>query len=124
MSGDKSQPVFVWYALARGMYEYRIGKFAAAVETSQANRARIKAVGGNDPASAMVFAVEALSLYRAGDTEGARRSLAEAKKLIDEKFLVHLGGELNELWHDWLAAQILYREAETLLASKTQDPMK
>ena len=38
-----------------------------------------------------------------------RRSLAEAKKLIDEKFLVLYGGDLGDGWHDWLAAQLLYR---------------
>ena len=119
VSGDKLQPVFVWYALARGMYEYRTGKFDAAVTTSRANREHINATGGPDPAIAMVIAVRAFRCTAKAMPRAYRGSLAQAKKLIDEKFLVHLGGEMNELWHDWLAAQLLYREAETLLESKT-----
>lgn len=46
-----------------------------------------------------------LALYRTRDADGARRTLAEAKKLIDETFLVQLGGELQGYWHDWPAAQ-------------------
>jgi WD40 repeat protein/tetratricopeptide (TPR) repeat protein len=122
-SADPSQPLFVWLELARALYEYRTGKFAAALATSRANRTRIQAVGTEDPAIAMVFTVEALALYSTGDAAGARRSLGETKKLIDEKFLALLGGELG-YWHDWLAAELLYREAEALLETKTPEPKK
>ncbi len=121
-SGDRSQPAFVWFDLAKGLYEYRAGRFDAAVTTSRANRARIKAVGGADAAVAEVIAVEAMALYRTGDAHGARRSLAEAKKLIDEKFRVRFGADLEEDWDHWLAAQLLYREAEALLVSKKEEP--
>jgi hypothetical protein len=79
---------------------------------------------GENALAAAAFAVEALALHRSGDAEGARRSLAEAKKLIDEKFLVLYGGGLGEAWHDWLAAQLLYREAEALLENKQEQPKK
>ena len=112
VSNDPSQPVYLWYDLAKALYEYRVGRFDAAVKTCRANRARIKAVGGPSPAIAMVFAVEALALRRSGDADGARRSLADAQKLIDEYFLALGGGDSGELWHDWLAARLLCREAE------------
>ena len=65
-----------------------------------------------------------MALYHSGDAQGARGSLAEAKKLIDEKFRVRFGGDLEGDWDHWLAAQLLYREAEALLASKKEGPKK
>jgi tetratricopeptide (TPR) repeat protein len=117
-SGDRSQPAFVGYGLAKSLYEYRAGRFDAAVTTCRANRARTKAVEGEDAAIAAVIAVEAMALYHSGDVQGARGSLAEAKKLIDEKFRVRFGGDLEGDWDHWLAAQLLYCEAEALLAGK------
>jgi hypothetical protein len=121
MSGDNSQSVYMWFNLAKGMYEYRTGRFDAAVATCRANRTRIKAEGGVDAAlPAAVFAVESMALHRSGDTEGARCLLAELPKLTDEKVLVLNGGDVGNSWHDWLVAQLLYREAEALLGVKTQ----
>ena len=48
--------------------------------------------------------------------------MAQAKKLIDDNFLVLYGGGLGG--HDWLAAQLLYREAESLLQSEKNGPKK
>ncbi len=120
VSGDPSRPFFEWFDLAKALYEYRMGRFDAAVATSRANRTRIKATGGDDPAVAAVIAVEAMALHRAGDAQAARRSLTEAQKLIDEKVPVHFGGDVDG--HDWLAARRLCREAEALLESKTGEP--
>jgi len=122
--GDNSQPLFVWLDLARALYEFRIGKFDAAVATSVANRQRIKAVGGEAPAVAAVIAIQALALHRSGDAPGARSSLAEAQQMIDEKFLLFVGGELEGSWDNWLAAHLLYREAQALLETKPAKPRK
>jgi tetratricopeptide (TPR) repeat protein len=115
VSGDPSQPIFVWLDLARALYEFRLGRFDAAVATSRANRARVKAVGGGDEAVAAVIAVEAMALYRSGDAWGARRSLSDAKKRIADRRLARHGGDV--VGHDWLAAHLLFREAETMAES-------
>ena len=123
LSGDHSQPVFVWFDLAKGLYQYRQSRFDAAVATSRANRTRIKALGAWDSAVTAVIVVEAMALHRTGDTS-ARRSLAEVKKLIDEKFLARIGADMNVDWQNWLVAQLLYREAEALLEKKKDEPKK
>ena len=41
-------------------------------------------------------------LFEPGIRAGARGSPAEAKKLIDEKFLVLHGSGSGDGWHDWL----------------------
>ncbi len=83
-----------------------------------------RSVGDVDALAAAVFAVEAMALHRSGDAGGARSLLAELPKLIDKKLLVQSGSDLGEGWHDWLVAQLLYREAEALLASKKDAPKK
>ncbi len=109
----------MWFNLAKGMYEYRTGRFDAAVATCRATRTRIKAEGGvDDSLPAAVTALLAMALHRSGDTQGARRLLGELPKLIDEKLLHLSSGELADYWHDWLVARILYREAKSLRAER------
>jgi tetratricopeptide (TPR) repeat protein len=123
VSGDPDQPWYEWFLLTKGLYEYRAGRFDAAVTACRKARSQAKA-GDVNALAAAVFAVEAMALHHSGHADGARRSLAEARKLIKEKLLVLYGGDLGESWHDWLAAQLLYREAEALLGSKNEEPKK
>ena len=74
--------------------------------------------------AAAAITVEAMALHRSGDAEGARRSLTEAKKLIDEKLLLLEAGDWGEWWYEWLVAQLLYREAEGLIAGKKAEQPK
>jgi WD40 repeat protein/tetratricopeptide (TPR) repeat protein len=122
-SGDPTLPFYEWKLFSRGLYQYRAGRIEDAVTTCRKALSKAKNVGEKALAAA-AFAVEAMALHRSGDAEGARRSLAEAKKLIDEKFLVLNGGGLGDGWHDWLAAQLLCREAETLLGNKKEEEPK
>jgi len=93
------------------LYQYRAGRIEDAVMSCQKARTKAKDRRGNASLAAEAFAVEAMALHRSGDAEGARRSLAEAKKLIDERFLALPGGVVGDGWHNWLAAQLLSREA-------------
>jgi len=123
VSGDPAQPWYEWFLVTKGLYEYRAGRFDAAVKTCRASRPRIKAGSGNvDTLAAAVNAIEAMALHRSGDAGGTRRCLAEAKKLIDEKLSVLDGGDLGQWWHDRLVAQLLYREAESLIQSEQDRP--
>ena len=119
--GDPSQPIFVWLDLANALYQYRVGRFADAVATSRGNRERIKSLGAADAAVAAVTAIEAMALSRAGDAPGARGALADSKKLIDQGLLPRLGRDLEGEWHNWLLAQVLYREADSLLNASLGD---
>jgi serine/threonine protein kinase/Flp pilus assembly protein TadD len=124
VSGADSQPYYNYFCMARGLYQYRTGQFDAAVTTCRANRARMKTTGAPDDLTVAVIAVEAMALHRCGDAAAARRLLAEAPRLTDEKLLVLSGGDAGEAWHDVLAAQLLYREAQTLIEGKKDGPKK
>jgi len=125
VSGDPAQAWYEWFLLTKGLYEYRAGRFDAAVAACHASRPRINAGNGNVHAlAAAVIAVEAMALHRSGDGSGASRSLAEAKKRIDEKLSVLDGDDLGTWWHDRLAAQVLYRDAEAVLAGNKEPPSK
>ena len=121
VSGDPAQQYREWQLLAHGLYEYRAKRYDAAVTNCREARSKAKDADVN-ALTAAVFAVEAMALHRSGDAEGARRSLTEAKKLIDERLGVLHGGDSGEGWYDWLAAQLLYREAEGLLGGKKEEP--
>ncbi len=59
--------------------------------------------------------IEALALQGAGKTDEARRTLAQAKPLI-ESYVPGIDG--TDWWSDWLAAHMLYREAVGRIAAK------
>ncbi len=121
VAGDTAQPLYEWFLLSNGLYAYRAGRFEAAVTACRQARSQAR-TGDVDALASLTFAVEAMALHRSGDAEGARRSLAEATRLIDEKFLEFLGGDLGDgVWHDWLAAQVLHHEAQGLIARKKSE---
>jgi len=123
LSGDPAKPNREWDLLAHGLYEYRAKRYDAAVTNCREARIRAKSSDVNALAAAAIT-VEAMALHRSGDAEGARRSLTEAKKLIDEKLLLLEAGDWGEWWYDWLVAQLLYREAEGLIAGKKAEQPK
>ena len=125
VSGDPTQRWSEWLLLASGLQKYRAGRFDAAVTTCRASRPRGNSGSGDvDALAVTTISIEAMALERSGDAAGARGLLAEAKKLIDEKLVVLSGGELGEWWHDRLAAQLLYREAKSLLERDKNGPKK
>ena len=112
----------------KGLYDYRAGQFDAAVASCRACRKRVAARNGDvDALAATSLAIEAQTwaLSPRLETPTAPRGvLVQAKKLIDGRLLPQYGGDFGELWHDRLAAQILYQEAETLLQSEKNGPNK
>jgi hypothetical protein len=58
--------------------------------------------------------------YCSGRIEDA---VTTCRKARSKKSLVLYGGGSGDGWHDWLAAQLLYREAEELVAgNKSEQP--
>jgi WD40 repeat protein/tetratricopeptide (TPR) repeat protein/energy-coupling factor transporter ATP-binding protein EcfA2 len=123
VSGDPTDRWYGWKLFSKGLYEYRAGRIADAVTTCRKAPNKAKNGEGEASISAAAFAVLAMALHRSGDAWGARRSLAEGKKLTDGKVLV-FHGSVGDEWHDWLAAQFLYREAEGLIAGKKSEQPK
>jgi tetratricopeptide (TPR) repeat protein len=116
VSGDKHN----WCMLARGLHDYRTGKYGDALAGCRESRRRAPDFKGDWRALAsMDLAVEAMALHRLGDAAGARRALVEAKSHVE----VHVPGIDGGWPYDWLIAHILYREAEGLIAgNKGEQP--
>lgn len=113
VAGDDKQDWYEWYLFAKGLHAYRSENFDDALSACRESRRRSSATKGSAAAlSALNLVVEAMALQRAGDATGAKRALTDARSHLD----LHVPGMDFAWWHDWLAAQILYREAEALIA--------
>ena len=121
VSGDKNMAWFEWYLFAKGLHDYRTGKYADALATCRESRRRAPE-SKFDPHTleTLNLTIEAMALHRSGDEAGAKRALAEAKSNIDV-YVLPIGGGWT---HDWLSAHILYHEAEGFIAGKKSEPPK
>jgi formylglycine-generating enzyme required for sulfatase activity len=121
-SGDAKADWFEWYMVAKGLYDYRAGKYAEALTTCR--ESRIRAVGGKGDPQALTstnLAIEAMAQFHSGDEAGAQRALAEAKSTV-EKYVP--GIDASGWPHDWLVAHMLYQESEGLIAGKTVEQVE
>jgi hypothetical protein len=107
---------YPWATFAKGLAEYRVGHYAGAVDWLK--RVPPKATG-QFPwyLSAPGSAVRAMARHQLTQTEEARTALGQARSILANKMPKPEKGERFDfyLWHDWLRAQILYREAEALI---------
>jgi tetratricopeptide (TPR) repeat protein len=110
VSGDEKQSFYEWFLFGKGLHDFRTGKYADALAASRASRQR----SGADELRALNLVLEALA--QEGAAENARRTLSEAKAMLDR----HVPG-IDGFSADWLFAHILYREAEGLIASKKSE---
>jgi len=119
VSGDRNVDWFEYWIFAKGLHDYRTGKYADALATSRESRLRApKSKGDPQVLTSVTLALEAMALHRSGDEAGAKRVLAEAKSNVE----VHVPG--GDWSYDWLFAHMLYREAEGLIAGKKAEQPK
>jgi formylglycine-generating enzyme required for sulfatase activity/tetratricopeptide (TPR) repeat protein/tRNA A-37 threonylcarbamoyl transferase component Bud32 len=122
VSGDKHADYFEYFMFAKGLHEYRTGRYADAIATCREIRHRApKAQGDVEVLTGLTLIVEAMSVYRSGDKAGARRVLAEAKPHVDA-CVPGLGGA--DWTTDWVYTHMLYREADNLIAGKRDEQTK
>jgi serine/threonine protein kinase len=109
------QPQFIgWFRICKGMYEYRCGRFEAALNWLQRGRDAVFHRSGR--ALADYFA--AMSLYRLKQVEKARLVLGNAIQLTpDDAYRLADRDPLDagSAVHCWLVCQIARREAEALI---------
>jgi tetratricopeptide (TPR) repeat protein len=111
VGGTEHDRLYYWFALAKGLADYRAGRHAEAIRWME--RFPLNADGAHWDAHR--FAVLAMSQHRLGRADKARASLAGAKRILAKMPDPAKGQPLPVDWHDWLHAQILCREAEALL---------
>ena len=115
MSGTEAHPDRKWFEITTGLVDYRAGQFGPAAEII--TRSVPSSEGFHR--DALAFSILAMAQHRLGNLEEARTSFSNAKRIILAKMpKIEKGETFNDDWHDWLHAQILYREAEALLKQK------
>src|SRR5439155_20282797 len=103
-----------WFQVAQGMYEYRRGRYEAALSWLNRGREGVAAAPGR--ALADFFA--AMAMHRLGNTAGAERALSSGIKLTpdDPLDLAQLDPmESGSTVGNWVIASIARREAEQLI---------
>ena len=107
-----------WRTLALTLYEYRRGNFASAAFWGE------KCIAYSDrtpPRVAMAHVVLAMSYARLNQPEPARSELAAGRELINDRLpdgpenFSDLGTQLTGVWHDWVIAYLLLREAKGMV---------
>lgn len=112
LSVDEKDELYKWSLFAKGLHDYRCGRFADAGAACGNSRQR----AASEPALTVTDQmVEAMSLYGLGKTDAAREVLAAAARLLDEKGKKLESGDLDDTWPDWLCCRILLREASALI---------
>ncbi len=107
-----------WRTLAITLFEHRRGNLANAIFWGR----RCLEYPDPPPARrAMAHLVLALAHHGLHQAEAARAELASGRRLLDERFptgmqlFSDLGSQTTGVWHDWVIARLLLREAESTI---------
>jgi tetratricopeptide (TPR) repeat protein len=120
VAGDRTRDWYEWWLMAKALHDVRTGRYADAVTACRASRQRApESKGEPQVLTALDLVIEALALQGAGQADQARRTLDQAKALIES----HVPGiDGDDWWSDWLSAHLLYREAVGQIAAKKAEP--
>ena len=118
VTGTQNHPLDYYFAMVKGLADYRAGRYAEAIKWTEAYAPR----ADGDHWDAIKFAVIAMAQCRLGDGD---RALAEFDKAnaIMAKMPDPAKGQLFGAgdWLDWVHAQVLCREAEAVLKKSTTE---
>jgi hypothetical protein len=107
-----------WQPLALGLYELRRGNFPKAIFWG---RQSLLYADRSPPRLALAHIVLAMADARLNEPGDARTELAAGRELVEKRFpagpgkVTDLGSYSNGVWHDWVIAYLLLREAEGLI---------
>jgi tetratricopeptide (TPR) repeat protein len=103
----------------RGLAAYRAGDFHGALEWCQESRALEAQRSSHHPYLATNLIIEAMAWYQQGNPAEARAAFDESARLIEQSF-PNAPVDLGSDWFDWLAYDLLRREAVGLLRFVSQ----
>jgi hypothetical protein len=116
--GTKENAFYDWYVMVKGLSDYRAGKYQDAVHWLTVEFASKPDSKPANEQLAFASAVIAMSYHRLEDPTNAKLELAKAKALIDEKMPSIDHSDPNRKGPrsiDWLQAELLTREARSLI---------
>jgi Flp pilus assembly protein TadD len=96
-----------YFQFVKGLFEYRSGHFAEAAEWVQ----KVTAHESDPNRTVEAYMVLAMAQHQLKQVEEARATLGKGIKMADTK----LGRPGSPQWNDQMAAQVLMREARTLI---------
>jgi WD40 repeat protein/serine/threonine protein kinase/tetratricopeptide (TPR) repeat protein len=107
----KDHTYWAYFELAKGLAEYRQGRFTNAVEWMQ----KVLTAGGAPERQAEAQFILAMAQYHLNQPDQALPGLSAGIEIV-EKQLPHLeSGDLGAGWIDWIIAHALMREAKSLI---------
>jgi tetratricopeptide (TPR) repeat protein len=110
-----------YFLLARGLAAYRGGDYELALDSCRGAQALFLKNGTGNLYIAPALSVQAMALQRQQQPEEARAKLAGARLAIEQ---LPAEGDVGTSWHDWLIAQLLFREAQSLIEGAPAAPDK
>jgi tetratricopeptide (TPR) repeat protein len=110
ITGTEEHRLRRWFILAKGLTEYRAGHHEQAIEWLQ----QFAPKPGGVHADATAFAALAMSHHQLRRPKEAHASLDAARAIMAKKRPPVSASP--DGWHDWLHSEILFREAEQMLA--------
>jgi serine/threonine protein kinase/tetratricopeptide (TPR) repeat protein len=118
VTGNEQHGYYGFFAMAKGLADYRAGRCEGAIKWIELSGLNPNGIHWD----AIKFAVVAMAHDGLGRSEQAKAALASAQACM-EKMPDPAKGQLfgTDNWHDWLHAQILYREAEALLKKPARE---
>jgi WD40 repeat protein/serine/threonine protein kinase/tetratricopeptide (TPR) repeat protein len=117
----ETDQLYHWYLHTRGMVEYRAGRYQAAIDWL---RKSVKCSPDNQEGKysrGLTYLFLAMSYARLepADREKASRAFGQAVQIMENDLPRASSSDLGGAWFDWLHCQIIRREAEGVVKSKT-----
>jgi DNA-binding beta-propeller fold protein YncE len=106
-------PKSPWVLLAKGLSDYRGGRYEAALATLDRGLDGIR----NPYCRISNYLVQSMAYARFGQPKLAREFFHRATRLMPDGFAQEGHDDLGDTWHDWLHCQIVHREAEAIVAA-------
>jgi len=115
VEAGKANGYLPYFEFAKGLAEYRQGRFAAAAEWAQ----KVLAESVVPFLNAQAYMVLAMAQHRLNHTEEARSTFAKGVEIVNTKLTQMDSGDLGVGWTDWIIAHALMTEATALIGAQS-----
>ncbi|HMC90417.1 MAG TPA: tetratricopeptide repeat protein, partial [Gemmataceae bacterium] len=119
VSGTEKHGGYVWFVLAKGMTDYRDGRFTTAITWLGKSLSLDRENPEVPERDALAHLFLAMTHHQLGRPDEARQALDKARKMTEA-----IAREPDNQFYDWLRVHIVRREAEALVRRSEADQEK